>query len=83
MRRTHTNQDHYQTPHKPTSPELSSSRGILSWLAFLLLLTFLISLSSSLLSLLIYMAVCFMHYDIVEGFVGSYAASLVRMFWLI
>jgi hypothetical protein len=55
----------------------------MSWLEFPLLLTFLISLSSYLLALLICMAVYFMRYDIVEGFVGSCAAMLVRMFRLI
>jgi hypothetical protein len=73
----------YQMPHKPTSPELSPSRGILSRLEFPLLLTFLISLSSYLLSLLIYMAVHFTCYNIVERFVGSCAAALVRIFRLI
>jgi hypothetical protein len=57
MRSTRTNQDHYQTPHKPTSLELSRSRGILSWLEFQLLLMFLISLSPYVLSLLICVAV--------------------------
>jgi hypothetical protein len=83
MRSTQTNQDHYQTPHKPTSPELSPSRGILSWPEFPLLLMFLISLSSYLLSLLICMAMHFMHDDIIKGFVGGCAAILVRMFRLI
>jgi hypothetical protein len=69
--------------HKPTSPELSPSRGILSRLKFPLLLTFLISLSCYPLSLFICVAVRFMHYDIVEGFVGGCAAALVRMFRLI
>jgi hypothetical protein len=83
MRSTWTNQDHYQMPHKPTSLELSPSRGILSQLEFPLLLTFLISLSSYCLSLPIYVAMCFMRYDIVEGFVGGCTAMLVRMFRLI
>jgi hypothetical protein len=50
---------------------------------FLLLLTFRISLSSYLLSLLIYVAGHFMDYDIIEGFVGGYVAMLIGMFRLI
>jgi hypothetical protein len=83
MRSTQTNQDHYQIPHKPTLPELSASRGILLWLEFPLLLTFLISLSSYPLSLLICIAVHFMHYDIFQGFVGGCVAMLIRMFRLV
>jgi hypothetical protein len=79
MRSTRTNHDHYQTPHKPTSPELSPSTGILSQLEFPLLLTFLISSSSYPLSLLIWMAVRFVRYDIIQGFVGGCPATLVRM----
>jgi hypothetical protein len=83
MKNILTNPDHYPTSHKPTLPELSPSRGILSRLEFPLLLMFLISLCCYRLSLLICVAVHFMHYDIVEGCVGSCAAMLVRMFRLI
>jgi hypothetical protein len=55
----------------------------LSWLEFLLHPMFLISLSSYLLSILICMAMHFMHYHIIEGFSGGCAAILVRMFRLI
>jgi hypothetical protein len=83
MKNILTNPDRYPTSHKPTSPELSPRRGIPSRLEFALLLTFLISLSYYPLSLLICVAVHFMCYDIVEGFVGSCAAMLVRIFRLI
>jgi hypothetical protein len=77
-----TNQDHCQTPHEPTSLELSPNRGILSPLGFPLPFMFLISLSSHLPSLLICMAVRIMRYDTIEGFVCSCAAVLVKMFRL-
>jgi hypothetical protein len=63
--------------------DVMSRQVMVSRLEFPLLLTFLISLSCYPLSLLICVAVRFMCYDIIEGFVGSCAAVLFRMLRLI
>jgi hypothetical protein len=77
------NRDHCRIPHKPTLPELSPNRGILSRLGFPFLLMLLISLSSYPFSLLIYMTMRLCAMISLRDFARICAAVLVRLFRLI
>jgi hypothetical protein len=83
MKSIEINQDYCQISCKPTSPELSPNRGILSWLGFTFLLMLPIFLSSYPFLLLIYMTMCLCTVISLRDFARIYAAALVKLFRLI
>jgi hypothetical protein len=83
MKSIQINWDYCRIPHKPTLPELSPNREILSWLGFPFLLMLLIFLSSYPFSLLICVTICLYAMISLRDFARICAAMLVRLFRLI